>query len=206
MVDLQLRARGIRDERVLAAMGRVPREAFVDEISRAYAYDDGPLPIGAGQTISQPYMVALIAELAAVRAHDVVLDVGSGSGYQAAVIAELGATVHGIERIDELAERSRRVLAELGYGDGRVTVHTGDGSEGLPEFAPFDAITVAAAAPTVPIPLYEQLRERGRLIVPVGTRYEQWLTIVVRTPEGPAERRVVPCAFVPLIGHEGFGQ
>jgi protein-L-isoaspartate(D-aspartate) O-methyltransferase len=203
MVDLQLRARGIADERVLAAMARVPRELFVPEEVRGRAYDDAALPIGEGQTISQPYMVARICEELALRGDERVLDVGTGSGYQAAVLAELAAEVHSIERVAVLADRARERLAEAGYGD-RVDVHVGDGSRGLPEHAPFAAIAVAAAAPDLPGALYDQLEPRGRLVVPVGTRWEQELQLIVRTPEGPAVLHSVLCRFVPLIGAEGF--
>ena len=205
MVERQLRARGIDDERVLAAMARVPRELFVAEELRAHAYDDAALPIGGGQTISQPYMVARICSELSLRGNERVLDVGTGSGYQAAVLAELAAEVHSIERRPELVEQARAALAEAGYGD-RVHVHEGDGTRGLPEYAPFAAIAVAAAAPGIPPSLYEQLEERGRLVVPVGGRSEQLLQVVVRSPEGPAVLRTVPCRFVPLLGAEGFNR
>ena len=202
MVADQLAARGITDQRVLDAMSRVPRELFVDERDRGRAYLDMPLRIGFGQTISQPYMVALIVQEADVREGDRVLDIGTGSGYQAAVLGELGAEVHTIERIPELAERARERLREAGFES--VGVHVGDGTLGLPEEAPFDAITVAAAAPEVPMSLYEQLVPGGRLVVPVGGPGGQRLEIVVRSPEGPAVRRSVPCRFVPLLGEEGY--
>jgi protein-L-isoaspartate(D-aspartate) O-methyltransferase len=202
MVDGQLRRRGIADRRVLAAMERVPRELFVPDQLRDRAYDDAALPIGDEQTISQPFMVARICEVLAVGENDRVLDVGTGSGYQAAVLAELGSEVHTIERLPDLAERARAALAAAGYG--RVHVHVGDGSQGLPEHAPFGAIAVAAAAPDVPVSLYEQLEPGGRLAVPVGGRRGQELRLVVRSPEGPAVLRSVPCRFVPLIGKEGF--
>ena len=202
MVDAQLRGRDVVDERVLAAMERVPRELFVPEKLRARAYDDAALPIGGGQTISQPYMVARICEALALTGTERVLDVGTGSGYQAAVLAELAAEVDTIERIPELAERARASLEAAGYG--RVSVHVGDGSRGLPERAPFDAIAVAAAAPELPRTLYEQLEPRGRLVVPVGRRGMQRLEVIVRSPEGPAVLRSVPCRFVPLLGEEGF--
>jgi len=203
MVERQLRARGIVDERVLAAMERVPRELFVPPELHGRAYADAALPIGEGQTISQPYMVARICEELGLHGTERVLDVGTGSGYQAAVLAELGGEVHSIERIAALADRARELLDAAGYGD-RVHVHVGDGSRGLPEHAPFAAIAVAAAAPNLPEALYEQLEMRGRLVVPVGNRWEQLLQVVVRTPEGPAVLRTVPCRFVPLIGAEGF--
>ena len=203
MVAHQLRARGIRDERVLDAMARVPRELFVPRSQRWRAYDDAALPIGAGQTISQPYMVARICEELALRGGERVLDVGTGSGYQAAVLAELAGEVHSIERIDALAERARETLDAAGYG-ARVHVHVGDGTRGLPEHAPFDAIAVAAAAPELPPSLYDQLAPLGRLVVPVGNWRGQLLEVVVKTPEGPAVVRTVPCRFVPLVGAEGF--
>jgi protein-L-isoaspartate(D-aspartate) O-methyltransferase len=198
MVEWQLRRRGIEDERVLAAMGRVPRELFVPGEVRDAAYADAALPIGGGQTISQPYMVALICEQLALRGHERVLDVGTGSGYQAALLAELAAEVHTIERVPELAEHARANLAAAGYGE-RVRLHVGDGTLGVPEAAPFAAIAVAAAALEAPPALYDQLDPRGRLVVPVGGPDGQWLEVVVRTPEGPAVLRTVPCRFVPLV-------
>ena len=202
MVDEQLRARDIADERVLAAMERVPRELFVSEAERDRAYADAALPIGEGQTISQPYMVARICEALALRGAERVLDVGTGSGYQAAVLAELAEEVHTIERHASLADRARAALAAAGYD--RVQVHVGDGTLGLPDHAPFGAIAVAAAAPEVPPSLYAQLEPGGRLVVPVGRREGQELLLVVRSPEGPAVLRSVPCRFVPLVGEEGF--
>jgi protein-L-isoaspartate(D-aspartate) O-methyltransferase len=202
MVEHQLRSRDVKDERVLAAMEKVPRELFVPESLRSRAYDDAALPIGGGQTISQPYMVARICEALALRGDERVLDVGSGSGYQAAVLAELAAEVETIERVPELAELAHANLRAAGYD--RVRVHTGDGSRGLPERAPFDAIAVAAAAPELPQTLYDQLEPRGRLVVPVGRRGIQRLEVIIRSPEGPAVLRSVPCRFVPLVGEEGF--
>jgi protein-L-isoaspartate(D-aspartate) O-methyltransferase len=197
MVERQLRRRGIRDERVLAAMGRVPRERFVPPALEDEAYDDAALPIGRDATISQPFMVAAIAELLALAGRERVLDVGTGSGYQAAVLAELAAEVVGIERVPELAERARRTLADTGYA--HVEVRTGDGWEGVPDRAPFDAIAVAAAAREIPPALYDQLREGGRLVVPVGPPRGQRLELVIRTPSGPRITRSVPCRFVPLV-------
>ena len=202
MVEHQLRRRGIHDQRVLEAMGRVPRELFVPEEHRAQAYADGALPIGHGATISQPYMVAAICELLSLTGSEQVLDVGTGSGYQAAVLAELAGEVVTIERVPALAELAGRALAAAGYD--RVDVRVGDGTLGVPDRAPFDAIAVAAAAPELPRPLYEQLRPGGRLVLPVGHMRSQRLQLVVHSPEGPAVLRSVPCRFVPLLGAEGF--
>src|SRR5436190_8935176 len=202
MVERQLRRRDIEDERVLEAMGRVPRELFVPEGERRRAYSDAALPIGHGQTISQPYMVARIVEALSLQPGERVLDVGTGSGYQATVLAELGADVVTIERIPELAEQARTNLAAAGYE--RVEVAVGDGTLGLAQRAPFDGIAVAAAAPGFPQTLYEQLRPGGRLVVPVGGTRAQRLELIVRSPEGPAVIHSVPCRFVPLVGEEGF--
>jgi protein-L-isoaspartate(D-aspartate) O-methyltransferase len=202
MVAEQLARRGISDPQVLEAMAKVPREAFTDPDDRKRAYEDIPVQIGWGQTISQPYMVALICAAAAVRRGQRVLDVGTGSGYQAAVLAELGAEVHTVERLRQLAERAREKLDAAGYRD--VVVHLGDGSLGDPEHAPFHAITVAAAAPAPPPTLYEQLVPGGRLVIPIGDRRGQRLEIVVRSPEGPAIAHSVECRFVPLVGREGY--
>ena len=204
MVEHQLRRRGISDERVLRAMGRVPRELFVPEDLRQHAYEDGALPIGHGQTISQPFIVATICALLALDGHERVLDVGTGSGYQAAVLAELAAEVVTVERVPELAESARAALVEAGYE--RVDVRIGDGSLGIPERAPFAAIAVAAAAPAVPPALYSQLEEGGRLVVPRGSRLGQELVLVVRTADGPRERASLACRFVPLLGEEGFAR
>jgi len=202
MVEEHLRLRDVADERVLAAMMSVPRELFVPEELRDRAYEDAALPIGDGQTISQPYMVARICEVLSLAGPERVLDVGTGSGYQAAVLAELAAEVVTIERIPELAEQATRVLAEAGYEN--VEVRVGDGTRGVPDLAPFKAIAVAAAAPDIPETLYEELEPGGRMAIPVGKRRSQDLLLVVRSPEGPAVIRSVPCRFVPLLGEEGF--
>lgn len=203
MVEAQLQGRNIRDQRVLAAMRAIPRDAFVPEQERADAYEDNPLPIGAGQTISQPYMVARMTELLLVGEGDRVLDVGTGSGYQAAVLAELGCRVTSIEREAGLAATARQRLAATGYGD-RVEVRVGDGSLGVEEGAPWDGIVVAAAAPTIPDPLREQLGDGRRLVIPVGSKREQELIVVERHGNEWREWSDGPCVFVPLIGEEGW--
>ncbi len=202
MVEEQLRARGIRDHRVLAAMAKVPREAFVAPEDRATAYGDFPLPIGAGQTISQPFMVAAMLEVLELRSEDRVLEVGTGTGYEAAVLGELAAEVWTIERHVELADKAREILAQLGYANVHV-VH-GDGSRGVPEHAPFDKILVAAAAPKLPDALVEQLADGGRLVVPVGSRDEQQLQLVRKEGDQIAVSAHELCRFVPLIGEAGW--
>ncbi len=199
-----LRRRGISDERVLAAIERVPRELFVPEGLRRSAFDDRALPIGHGQTISQPFMVATICAALELEGDERVLDVGTGSGYQAAVLAELADEVVTVERVPELADRARVTLERAGYG--RVDVRVGDGTLGVPDRAPYDAIAVAAAAPGVPEALYEQLAPGGRIVLPVGSLHDQWLEVVVRGPQGPVVERSVPCRFVPLIGSAGFAE
>ena len=199
MVDEQIEAREIVDPRVLAAMRQVPRHEFVPAAERAHAYDDRPLPIGEGQTISQPYIVALMTQLAAAGPGAKVLEVGTGSGYQAAVLAACGAEVYSIEIVDALAKRAQHDLARLGFA--KVHVRSGDGYRGWPEVAPFDAILVTAAAPRVPPALLEQLRVGGRLVIPVGeTGHEQSLQVHVRTETGVEVHDVVPVRFVPMTG------
>ncbi len=197
MVDTQLRARGISDSRVLEAMLRVPRERFVFEAHRTQAYEDHPLPIGEGQTISQPYVVALMLEALELKSTDKVLEVGTGSGYVTALLAEMVAQVFSIERHASLAANARRVLAALGYANAQV--FTGDGSQGLPAAAPFDAIVVSAAAATLPAPLVEQLREGGRMILPVGKDNSQQLQFIRIINGEPAISIRDPVLFVPLI-------
>ena len=197
MVARQLRRRGITDERVLEAMSRVPREAFVPEAIAAHAYDDAALPIGEGQTISQPYIVAAMCELLSLTGTENVLDVGTGSGYAAAVLDELAASVVSIEVVPALAERARRALATTGHGD--VEVRVGDGRLGAPDRSPFDAIAVAAATEAVPAARYEQLALGGRLVVPLGGKRGQQLVRLLKTPEGIVESTSVPCRFVPLV-------
>lgn len=204
MVQEQLCARGIRDERVLDAMARVPRHEFVRPEDRDEAYEDHPLPIGEGQTISQPFVVAAMLEALALRPEDVVLEVGTGSGYETALLAELVRTVYSVERIASLADRARTALQRLGYGN--VTVVHGDGSQGLPEAAPFDAIVVSAAAPRLPQPLMDQLRDGGRLVIPVGSGFAQELQLVRKIGDNNTVLYLDGVRFVPLIGREGFGE
>src|SRR5262245_11316207 len=198
MVADQIRARGIKDERVLAAMRKVPRREVVPSAWREAAYEDRPLPIGEGQTISQPYIVAAMTELAAIDGESRVLEVGTGSGYQAAVLAEIAREVYTIEIIETLATRAARTLKRLGYGS--VHVRHGDGYKGWPEAAPFDAILVTAAPSTVPPALLDQLAEGGRLVIPVGEEYQQ-LEVHRRTPHGIEVKKVLPVRFVPMT-HE----
>lgn len=203
MVEEQLRGRGIHDEAVLRAMRAVPRHLFVDASVRNRAYEDSPLPIDEAQTISQPYMVALMVELLELRGHERVLEVGAGSGYQAAVLAELAAEVHTIDRIAALADRARLRLDALGYS-GRVWVHTGDGAQGWRAAAPFDGIVVAAAAREIPRPLLEQLKPGGALVLPLGEADLQGLARIRRGPEGLQVDYFGECRFVKLIGPYGW--
>lgn len=202
MVEQQLRSRGIRDQRVLEAMARVPRHEFVPETGRSLAYGDHPLPIGDGQTISQPFVVAAMLEVLALRPEDVVLEVGTGSGYQTALLAELVQKVYSIERIATLAASAREVLQRLGYSN--VTVMEGDGSQGRPDSTPFDAIMVSAAAPRVPQPLVDQLRDGGCLVIPIGSDTAQELQLIRRVGESASIVHLDGVRFVPLIGREGF--
>jgi protein-L-isoaspartate(D-aspartate) O-methyltransferase len=204
MVERQIRGRGVNDKAVLTAMAKVPREAFVPPALAGRAYDDTPLPIGHEQTISQPFIVALMTELAAVRRGDRVLEIGTGSGYQAAVLAELGAEVYTIEIVEPLARTAADTLARLGYR--RVQTRIGDGYRGWPEAAPFDAIVVTAAPPRVPEPLKQQLKPGGRLVVPVGEGFQRLMLITRAQPgESPSfsERAVESVRFVPMVGEAG---
>lgn len=202
MVEEQIRARGVRDERVLAVMERVPRERFVPAADAAAAYEDRALPLSSGQTISQPYVVAAMTEALRLRPESRVLEIGTGSGYQTAVLAELAAAVWTIERLESLQRIAREALAELGILN--VSYRVGDGTLGWPEAAPFDGIIVTAAAPDVPPSLVSQLAPDGRLVIPVGGREEQTLTVVERTDRGTREIPQFPCRFVKLIGQEGW--
>jgi protein-L-isoaspartate(D-aspartate) O-methyltransferase len=202
-IDEQLVARGISDARVLDAMRRVPRSAFVPDAAHWEAHADRALPIGGGQTISQPYMVAAMTEALRLTGTERVLDVGTGSGYQAAVLAELARQVVTIERVPELAEAARARLARRGYSN--VDCVIGDGTLGAPAAAPFDGILVAAGAPIVPPALKDQLSpDGGRLVIPVGPPEQQWLTVIVRSGDAFTETRGIGCVFVPLIGEQGW--
>jgi len=203
MVERQLRARGIRDERVLRACREIPREEFVPLELRISSCQDEPVHIGYGQTISQPYMTALMVELLDLKGTETVLDVGSGSGYHAAVLGALAKHVYSIEIIPALAALARHNLEKTGRA-GNVTVIAGDGSQGYPDAAPYDAISVAAGAPENPYKLLEQLRDPGRMVIPVGSLGDQELRVIVKS-EGRVETRVASyCRFVPLRGHQGW--
>ncbi len=196
MTDAQIRARGVRDPLVLAAMSRVPRHLFMPEGFRVHAYADEPLPIGEGQTISQPYIVAYMTEALGLNGGEKVLEIGTGSGYQTAILAEIAGVVWTVEIVETLALRARAVLDGLGYGNIRYRV--GDGSEGWAEEAPFDGIIVTAAAPRIPAALEGQLAERGRMIIPVGTDFQE-LFLVRRAEEGFEREKLLGVRFVPLV-------
>jgi protein-L-isoaspartate(D-aspartate) O-methyltransferase len=202
MVERQLRRRGISDERVLEAMAAVPREEFVSERHRSRAYSDSALPIGEGQTISQPWIVAAICQALELDGDERVLEIGTGSGYSAAVLALLAAEVISIERQPSLAAAARLNLEALGVRD--VEIRVGDGSLGVPELAPFEAIAVHAAAPGPPATLLRQLADGGRLVVPIASRSADMLTVFRRRGEEVATEEIGPCRFVPLVGEEGF--
>jgi protein-L-isoaspartate(D-aspartate) O-methyltransferase len=202
MINTQIANRDIHDPRVLEVMRTVPRHIFVPPEHRQYAYTDGPLPIGSGQTISQPYIVALMTQLLELEGTEKVLEVGTGSGYQAAILGYLARQVHTIERYSGLARHAERLVKDLGLEN--VQVHTGDGSLGLPEFAPYDCIIVTAAAPRVPQALLDQLEDSGRLVIPVGGRYGQYLERWRRKGEKYDLETITPVAFVPLVGKEGW--
>jgi len=202
MVERQLKARGIFDERVLSAIGKVPREEFISPELREHAYEDRPLTIGCCQTISQPYIVASMLQAAQLRSEDRVLELGTGSGYQTALLAEIVANVFSIERHPELAEVARQRLSRLGYTNVEIVV--GDGTLGYHPRAPYDVILVSAAAPQVPQSLVAQLATGGRMVLPVGSRDLQELVLIRKDETGIRQMRLDGCAFVPLIGEEGF--
>ena len=202
MVESQLRQRGIRDERLLAAMNKVPRHEFVNQQNWNEAYADHPIPIAEQQTTSQPYMIAAMIQAAQIKPQDRILEIGAGSGYQTALLAELANQVFAVERYASLAEAAQRTLDRLGYRNTKI--FTGDGSLGLPHAAPFDAIIVSAAAPRIPQALAEQLAIGGRLLIPVGGSDQQLLQLVQRNADGTSVRTLEGCRFVRLIGEQGF--
>jgi len=202
MVDEQIVNRGVTNERVLAAMRKVPRHEFLPEALRGMAYNDSALPLGEGQTMSQPYMVALMSELLDLKGTERVLEIGTGSGYQAAVLAELCEKVYTVERVKTLADKARVVLDRLGYRSVAIKVY--DGTYGWSDMAPFDAIMVTAGAPEVPAPLVDQLKVGGTMVIPVGDRYGQQLLRVRKTAEGTVIEKSIACVFVPLIGNHGW--
>ncbi len=202
MVEGQIARRGITSPRILEAFLDTPRHLFIPKIQHLFAYEDGPLPIGKGQTISQPYIVAYMTERLNLGGEERVLEIGTGSGYQAAILGKLAAEVHTVERHPSLAKSAAQLLADLGYEN--IQVHLGDGTRGLLDFAPYDAIMVTAAAPDVPDPLLDQLADGGRLIMPVGGRGGQMLHLCQRRGEEIIRDNLTPVAFVPLIGDHGW--
>lgn len=204
MVDTQLMPRGIKDRRVLDAMRKVPRHLFVDDSIQYRAYDDMALPIGEGQTISQPYMVAIMTELLQLKGGEKVLEIGTGSGYQAAVLAELSREVFTIERVAALAKRAEERFQSLGYNN--IQVRVGDGTLGWPEKSPFDRVVITAGSPRIPQPVIEQLSDEGIIVAPIGDCFSQQLTIIKKSKGALSEQLHTPCMFVPLIGEYGWGK
>ena len=202
MVEGQLRKRDIADPRVLGAMAAIPRHAFVSAEYQVAAYEDRPLPIGEGQTISQPYMVAVMTQSLDLKGEERVLEVGTGSGYQTAILAELAKTIFTVERLQALIQRAQKILQELGYAN--IFFFAGDGTKGWPEKAPFDGIIVTAGAPEIPQTLTSQLADGGRLVIPVGPRYTQTLYKVTRKGNRFTEEEITGCVFVPLVGDFGW--
>jgi protein-L-isoaspartate(D-aspartate) O-methyltransferase len=202
MVHWQLIRRGVVNKRLLDVMEKIPRHLFVPRNCRENAYEDRPLPIGDGQTISQPYIVGLMTNLLDLQGNETVLEIGTGSGYQAAILARMAKLVHSVERNLALARQAQATLHQIGIGN--VIIHPGDGTLGWPDAAPYQAIIVTAAAPSVPEPLLEQLADGGRLVIPVGTRFRQSLELWKRREEDYAHRSILPVTFVPLIGKQGW--
>lgn len=204
MVEEQIKKRGIQDKKVISALLKIPREMFVPEELKIYAYEDTPLSIGEGQTISQPYIVALMTEALKLKGKEKVLEIGTGSGYQSAILAEIGCQVYSVERIEKLAERAKKVLEKLGYD---VKIKIGDGTLGWEEFSPYDRIIVTAAGPEIPDTLLSQLSDNeGRLIMPVGDRFIQDLILVIKKGKQIEKINLGGCQFVPLIGEKGWKQ
>lgn len=202
MVSQQLISRGISNERVLEAFRKVPRHEFISKNLLGEAYADYPLPVGEGQTISQPYMVALMTECLNLKGNEKVLEIGTGSGYQAAILAELAKEVYSIERFQSLAERAEQILDKLGYKN--IKVNVGDGTLGWEEYAPYDGILVTAGAPKAPNSLIKQLKENGKLVIPIGGGFSQVLTVIEKKGNKAFSSEICGCVFVPLIGEEGW--
>jgi len=202
MVAEQIVARGVKDKRVIDAMRRVPRHLFVDKTYYHQAYGDYPLPIGSGQTISQPYMVAIMTELLELKGNETVLEIGTGSGYQTAILALLCERVFTVERISNLSLRARKILSELGFNN--INFLVGDGSLGWSDFAPYNGIIVTAGAPDIPGPLIDQLAEKGRLVIPIGSEYFQTLNVIKKQKGSILRKELFECTFVPLLGKEGW--
>lgn len=204
MVETQLIPRGISDERVLKVFRKVPRHKFVSRQLQKNAYDDNPLSIGCGQTISQPYMVALMTECLELKGNEKVLEVGTGCGYQTAILAEIAKEVYSVERIEELAKGAKEKLDSLGYKNIKIKID--DGTLGWKEFAPFDAIIVTAGSPNIPKELFGQLTKSGKMAIPVGNTFSQMLTLVEKENNKMKTKDLCPCVFVPLIGKEGWNK
>ena len=202
MVEEQLIPRGIKNQRVLDAFYKIERHKFIPEDLRSSAYADFPVPIGQDQTISQPYIVALMTECLGLESENKVLEIGTGSGYQTAILAELSKEVYSVERFASLSSPAEKLLKELGYTNVKLKVD--DGSLGWPEFAPFERIMITAACPRIPLPISEQLKEEGRLVLPLGDTFSQVLTIVDKNKQGLVTQRICSCVFVPLVGKYGY--
>lgn len=202
MVEEQLIPRGIKDKKVLEAFQKVPRHNFVPKRYLDSAYEDFPLSIGEGQTISQPYMVALMTECLGLSGGETILEIGAGSGYQAAILAELASRVYTVERVVSLAEGARTCLKNLDYKN--IQIEIGDGTRGWPEFAPYEGIVVTAAAPDIPKPLIEQLRIKGKFVIPIGGSFNQMLTVITKHKDRIETKQICGCVFVPLLGKYGW--
>jgi len=202
MVDCQIKARGTNDEKILKSMREIPRHLFVPEKQRSYAYEDFPIPIGEGQTISQPHIIALMTEMLQLKGNEKVLEIGTGSGYQAAILSQIAKEVYTVEKIEPLGLKAERLFKELGYENIKVKI--GDGTEGWSEYAPYDGIIVTAGSPQIPKPLIEQLSENGRIVIPTGDSFSQDLIAGEKIKGELIKRTICGCVFVPLIGKYGW--
>lgn len=202
MVDCQIKARGTNDEKILKSMREIPRHLFVPEKQRSYAYEDFPIPIGEGQTISQPHIIALMTEMLQLKGNEKVLEIGTGSGYQAAILSQIAKEVYTVEKIEPLGLKAERLFKELGYENIKVKI--GDGTEGWSEYAPYDGIIVTAGSPQIPKPLIEQLSENGRIVIPTGDSFSQDLIVGEKIKGKLIKRTICGCVFVPLIGKYGW--